>query len=306
MRFGHPYVLAAGAAAVCLFAALYWLVQRRRSEQTLRYSNLAFLVSAVQPRLWPHRALAAAWIAAIALVAIAAADPRVRAWVPVRGGAVVLCVDTSGSMSAADVAPTRADAALAAMRAFIRQSPSQTAVGVVSFAGEAQAIVAPTRDRDRLAAALEEIPEPNGATAIGDALSLAQRILPKSGHRAVVLITDGENNAGGDPLQAARSLALQHIKLYTIGIGTNAGALIPGTLQTAGIDEQALQAYAAATGGAYSRAGDAPQLRQALASLGRTTSFEHKSVDIALATAMTGAVLMAAAFLAGLAAGRFP
>lgn len=306
MSFRHPELLAVAALAALLFALAFWLLQRRRIQGTLRYSNLAFLIAAAQPRVWPHRALGAAWALAVALVAIAAAQPHVRAWVPVRGGSAVLCVDTSGSMAAADVAPTRADAALAALRAFIRQSPAGTAIGLVSFAGDAQAIAAPTRDRDQLQAALAAIPAPNGATAIGDALSLALRILPKSGHRVVVLITDGENNAGSDPMQAARLLAARHVKLYTIGIGTNAGALIPGTLQAAGIDEQALRAYASVTGGAYSRAGDASELREALAALGRSTSFERKTVDVSLAAALAGAIVMAVTFLAGLAAGRYP
>lgn len=306
MSFRRPEFLAIAVVVACLFALAIWLLQRRRAQRTLRYSNLAFLIAAAQPRVWPQRALTAAWALAAALIVAAAAQPRVRAWVPVRGGAAVLCVDTSGSMSATDVSPTRADAALTALRAFIRQSPAGTAIGLVSFAGDAQAIAAPTRDRDQLQAALAAIPAPNGATAIGDALSLALRILPKSGHRVVVLITDGENNAGSDPMQAARLLAAQHVKLYTIGIGTNAGALIPGTLQAAGIDEQALQAYAAATGGAYSRAGDAAELREALASLGRSTSFERRTVDVSLAAAIAGALVMAVTFLAGVAAGRYP
>ena len=75
-----------------------------------------------------------------------------------------------------------------------------------------------------------------------------------------MLITDGENNAGADPIEASKALARAGITLYTIGIGTNSGALVPGTLQPAGIDEQALQTYARITGGAYSRAENAAQL----------------------------------------------
>jgi Ca-activated chloride channel family protein len=167
----------------------------------------------------------------------------------------------------------------------------------VAFAGGAQEISPPTRDRDQVRTGLAAIPAPNGATAIGDALTVAQRMLPKSGHRVVVLITDGENNAGTDPMQAARMLAARGITLYTIGIGTNTGALIPGTLQTAGIDEDALRAYARATGGAYSRADDATQLREALARLGRTTSFQRGTIDVSLAAAAAGALLMILTFL---------
>jgi hypothetical protein len=67
-----------------------------------------------------------------------------------------------------------------------------------------------------------------------------------------------------------------------------------------------LRAYAAATGGAYSRADNAAQLRQALATLGRTTTFARRTVDVSLPAAIAGGVLMALTFLAGLGAGRYP
>lgn len=306
MSFAHPGFIGVAVLAAAAFALLYRLAYSRVKQQTIAYSHLPFLVGATAPRAWPHRALLGAWIVAVALVVLALSGPQVRAAVPLLGGSVVLCIDTSGSMSATDVDPTRAQAALAAMRAFIDQSPPQTAIGIIAFASDAQALTQPTRDRDQLQSALEAVPSPNGATAIGDALSLAHRILPPTGSRAVVLITDGENNAGSDPLDAARTLGAAHIPLYTIGIGTNAGALIPGTLQTAGIDEDALRAYAAAAGGAYSRADDAVQLREALARLGRTTSLTRRDLDVSLPVALAGGVLMALTALAGLAAGRYP
>lgn len=305
MSFAHPSYVLIAVLAAAVFAALYALLERRKNERTLAYSSLPFLVAAAAPRKWPQRLLAAAWIAAVALLVLAISGPRVRAAVPVMGGSVVLCVDTSGSMNATDVDPTRAQAALSAMRAFVAQAPAQTAIGVISFASDAQVLAQPTRDRDQIETALAAVPSPNGATAIGDALALAQRILPRTGARAVVLITDGENNAGSDPMNAARSLGAARIPLYTIGIGTNSGALIPGTLQAAGIDEEALRAYAAAAGGAYSRAGDAVQLREALARLGASTSLRRANVDVSLSAALAGGSLMAVAFLAGLAAGRW-
>lgn len=306
MTFAHPAYIALAVVLAAAFALLYRAFERRRAQQTIAYSNLPFLIAAVQAPAWPQRVLSTVWIAAVALVVLAVSGPHVRTVVPSLGGSVVLCVDTSGSMNATDVDPTRAQAALLAMRAFIDRAPAQTAIGIISFATDAQALTPPTRDREQVQNALGAIPSPNGATAIGDALALAQRILPATGARAVVLITDGENNAGSDPMAAAKALGAAHIPLFTIGIGTNSGALIPGTLQTAGIDEDALRAYAAATGGAYSRADDAVQLREALARLGRSTSLRHANVDMSLPAAIAGAALMALAFLTGLAVGRYP
>jgi Ca-activated chloride channel family protein len=301
----HPEFILIAVLAGVAAAFVYALALRRRTAQTLRYSNLAFLVAAVNARTWPAKVLGAACACAAALLVFAFAGPHVRAAVPV-AGSVVLCVDTSGSMTATDVEPTRADAAVAALRAFVNAAPAGTAVGIVSFATGAQVLLPPTRDRDQIRAAVDDIPAPNGATAIGDALIAAERVLPKSGHRVVVLITDGENNYGADPMAAAHDLAKNYIPLYTIGIGTNTGALIPGTLQAAGINEDALRAYAAATGGAYSRADNAVQLRSALARLGRITAFERRTVDVSLPVAEAGAALMVLAFLGGLAAGRYP
>src|SRR5579872_5646804 len=160
--------------AALLFALLYRVADAGRRRQTLAYSNLPFLIGVTNPRRWPHRTLYSAWIAAVALVVLALSGPHVRAAVPSLGGSVVLCVDTSGSMSADDVSPTRAQAALAAMRAFIAQASPQTSVGIVSFSTDAQVLTQATRDRDQVQQALDAVPSPNGATAIGDALSLAQ------------------------------------------------------------------------------------------------------------------------------------
>lgn len=305
MTFAHPWILAIAVAA----AAACWLLFRgaaaRGDADALRYSNLAFLTGALRAPAWPVCLLGAGFALAVFLLVVAFAHPRVRAAVPA-GGSVVLCVDTSGSMAATDVAPTRADAALAALRAFAQAAPNSTAVGVVSFATGAQVLTPPTRDRDRVNDALQSIPPPNGATAIGDALSAAQNALPRKGRRVVVLITDGENTYGSDPMQAARALGAAGIPLYTIGIGTNSGTLMPGTLQTAGIDEDALRAYAAATGGSYSLASNAPELMRALGRLGRTAMFEKRNMDISFALAMAGGILGVGLFFAGFAAGRFP
>src|SRR5579864_5777540 len=155
MSFTHPVYILIAILAALIFLLIYRGMERRRAGQSLRYSNLAFMIGAMQPRTWPLRAMTGAWIAAVALVVFALSGPHVRASVPVRDGSVVLCIDTSGSMSTPDVDPTRAQAALAAMRAFVNATPQGSAIGIVSFAGDAQAIIQPTRDRDQVLSALD-------------------------------------------------------------------------------------------------------------------------------------------------------
>jgi Ca-activated chloride channel homolog len=302
----HPARLAAGVVVVAVFALVYGWLQRRRTSRDLAYSNVAFFAHAARPRRWIPRALQALWIAAVAAVVLGVSGPHVTLWVPARDGSVFICVDTSGSMASTDVFPTRARAAKAAARAFVDESPSGTRIGIISFAGAAGVVAPLSTDHQQVIAALDEIPEPNGATAIGDALKLAAQMLPPRGHRVVILVTDGVNNAGTDPDEIARWLGAHHVPVYTIGIGTPAGGLIPGTDQEATIDEDALRGYAAASGGAYARAENATQLRDALARLGRVTSLQRKPVDAALGFTVAGALGMLAAFLAGFGLGRYP
>jgi Ca-activated chloride channel family protein len=302
----HPARLALGIVVVAAFALLYDRMQRRVTVRDLAYSSVAFFTEATRPRKWIPRALQALWIVALAGVALGISGPHITVPVPVRDGAVFISIDTSGSMASSDVFPTRAQAAKAAAKAFISESPSGTKIGIISFAGAAGVVAPLSADHQSVIAALDDVPQPNGATAIGDALKLAAQMLPSTGHRVVILITDGVNNAGTDPMEMAQWLGAHHVPVYTVGIGTPNGGLIPGTNEEATIDEEALRAYAQASGGAYARAENAAQLRDALARLGRITSLERKPVDASLGFTIGGALAMLAAFLAGFGLGRYP
>ena len=306
MSIDHPLRLALGVVALALFAALYGMLERRATANDLAYSNVPFFAEAVKPRTWIPRALQALWLVALAAVVLGASGPHLRLMLPAHDGSVFICIDTSGSMASTDVFPTRAAASKAAARAFIAQSPSGTKIGVISFAGAAGVVVPLTADRQSLLSGLDEIPSPNGATAIGDALALTAKLLPKRGHRVVILITDGVNNSGTDPMEVAQYLGAQHVPVYTVGIGTPKGGLIPGTNQEATIDEDALQGYARASGGAYARVEDATQLREALSRLGRVTSLQAQRIDASLQFAVAGALGMICAFITGFAMGRYP
>ncbi len=304
MTLAHPLRFAVALVVAALLALLYGRLGRGKTANDLAYSNLAFFVAAVKPRLWVPRALQVAWIIALVSLALALGGLHVTAPVPVRDGAVFICIDTSGSMAAGDVAPTRAAAALAAARAFIDESAPGTRIGLISFSSGASMVQALSSDHAAVDAALAAIPPPNGATAIGDALRLAASALPPIGHRLIVLITDGVNNTGVDPQQVAEWLGTQHIPVYTVGIGTANGGAIPGSSDEATIDEDALQSYARVSGGAYARAQNATELHDALARLGRVTAFERKPVDASAGLAATGIVLLIATFLAGFGTGR--
>ena len=306
MTFAHPVWLAIAGVAAAAFAMLYAALQRRATDRDLAYSNIAFFSTAAKPRAWIPRVLQAAWILAVASVFLAIAGPRLTLPMPARDGRIFICIDTSGSMASTDVSPSRAEAAKAAAQAFIAEAPADTKIGIIAFSGQAGVVQPLSSDKQQVASALDELPLPNGATAIGDALQLAARNLPASGHRVVILITDGVNNAGTDPMEIAQWMGAHRIPVYTVGIGTPNGGLVPGTNDVATIDEAALRAYANASGGAYSRAENASQLRDALAHLGRATTIERRNVDASLGFAVAGALGMVAAFAMGFGLGRYP
>ncbi len=307
MTFSNP-PLAIVALLLCVaFYFVFQVLEKRKTGQELTYSNLPFLIAATQPRAHARNAILAAWLVGLVLVGTALAGPRVTARVPAKDGAAIICVDTSGSMAARDVAPNRSQASKDAARAFVDAAAAGTKIGIVAFATSASVVQPLTQDRDAVRDGVDRIPDPNGATAIGDALALAGQQLPAHGHRLIVLITDGVNNRGIDPLEVAKSLGTQHVPVYTIGIGTNdSGQLIPGTNEPANIDEDALQALADTAGGTYARVADATQLRAALAHLGALRTLEPRKIDAKFPFAVGGAAIMVLTFLVGFAMGRFP
>jgi len=307
VTFARPALLLVALLGVAALSWLYRRAERRRSAQALVYSNLAFALEALRPARWPGVALFAAYGIGAAALLVALAGPHFFARVPSKDGTVVLCIDTSGSMRARDVDPTRADAAQAAARTFIDSVPDGTRVGIVSFASEANVVQAPTADLDAVRESLDRVPPPEGGTAIGDALGLAAAQLPKTGHRIIVLLTDGVNNLGRDPVQAAQDVAGRGIHIETVGVGSNdSGQIIPGTDELADLDADTLQTIAHLGHGRYAEARDAQTLRDEFRAIALGTVWERKPVDGSFPFALAGGALLIVTFLVGLATGRLP
>jgi Ca-activated chloride channel family protein len=305
--FARPLALLAALAVAALLAWAYRRSERRRNAQALAYSNVAFALAALQPKRWPAAALFVAFVVGSAALFAALAGPRFTARVPAKDGTVVICIDTSGSMRARDVKPSRSEAAREAARAFIDAVPPGTRVGIVSFASGADLIEPPSGDLDAVRAALERVPPPDGATAIGDALELAAAQLSGAGPRIIVLLTDGVNNRGVDPLEASQEIGARGVTIETVGVGSNgSGEIIPGTNELADLDGEALQTIAQNGRGRYVEATDAAELRDAFRSLALATVWQKKPLDGSLPFAFGGGVLLLGAFLAGLATGKIP
>lgn len=307
MTFAHPLALVATLVALSVLGLALRALARRRVADALAYSNLDFLAGAAGSRVPWAAIIAGAWLFAVACMGVALAGPHLVAPVSVRDGAVALCIDTSGSMAATDVEPTRASAALRAARTFIDNVPDGTRISIVAFASTAELVLPASDDKDAVREAVERIPAPNGGTAIGDALALAARSLPHVRHRAIVLVTDGVNNAGSDPLAVAPTIGATGTTIDTVGIGTNgSGLLIPGTMQTAELDENALRTVAGAGHGAYARVADADALAKRLRDIARASTVERRRVDASFPLAIAGGTIMILATLGAFGLGRFP
>ena len=307
MSVDSPLRLIVALGVIAILAVAYYVVARRGTSGALRYSNLAFMRAALHPRRSVGIVVGLLWLVAALALALAFSGARVSARVPSPDGAVVICVDTSGSMASSDITPTREAAARSAVRMFVSTAPPGVRIGIVSFSTGANVISPLSSDRQELDEAIERIPEANGATAIGDALETANQLLPNKGHRVVVLLTDGVNNRGSDPLDAAKTLASRGIPIDAVGIGTNAsGVIIPGTEEEASIGEDELRSVAGAGGGRYVRVSDAQALRDVFAQIAQGTVWERRRIDASFPLAFGGALALILAFFTGFAAGKFP
>ncbi len=307
MSFEHPQLALLGLLALGAFAWLYAVLERSRNAQALLYSNVAFALEALRPSRWPGRVLYATWLIGAGALALALAGPHFLARVPTRDATVMICIDTSGSMRAQDIEPSRGEAAKAAAREFVDSVPEGTRVGLVTFSSAAELIQPPTAELDTLREAIDRIPSPDGGTAIGDALDVAAQAMPPSGTRVIVLLTDGVNNRGVDPVAASTQIGPKGISIYTVGIGTrNSGMIIPGTQEEADVDETALRAIAANANGTYTEAQDASALEGTFRHLALQTVWERKRIDGSVPIALGGGFLVVLAFLAGVGLGRVP
>jgi Ca-activated chloride channel family protein len=180
------------------------------------------------------------FLLALAAASTALARPKATVSVPANRATVVLLVDVSGSMRAADVKPTRLGAAQKAMASFADRVPKGVKVGLVSFSTGPNLLVIPTTDRTLLHEGIDLL-SPEAGTAIGDGLALAVQTVkasvgdaPRSKDGkipgAIVLLSDGAQTRGDlTPLQGADLARTAGVRVFTVALGTNNGTLDPST-----------------------------------------------------------------------------
>jgi Ca-activated chloride channel homolog len=231
MSFLHPAVLVA-LLAIPLLVAWYASQQRRRGRAAAAFAAPA-LTASVAPRRprWRRHIPMLAFALALAVLIVAAARPQRTVAEPVDTASIMLANDTSGSMAATDVKPSRLAAAEKAANDFLAKVPGSVRVGLLEFNTTVALLQSPTTDHALVTSALAQL-RVTGGTAIGDALRTALHTLatvPREGGKkppgAILLISDGASDVGSDPITAAQQAAAAHIPIYTVELGTANGTV---------------------------------------------------------------------------------
>lgn len=305
--------LLAGAAGL---AVAYVVLQRRRRQYAVRFTNIA-LLEAVAPKRpgWRRHATAAAFLVAITALVVAFARPTHDEKVPRERATVMVAIDTSLSMQADDVAPNRFVAAKTAAKAFVDQLPKKINVGLVSFDGNARLDVSPTTDRAKVKTAIDRLQLHEG-TAIGEALFVSldaikqQAVADDSATDVVpariVLMSDGKTTVGRANDLGAIAAQKAKVPVSTIAFGTNHGEITvpqePFPVPVP-VDRPALQDIASATGGSFFSATSASELQKVYANIGSSIGFDVEQAEIT--SWFVGAALLALMATAGMSLAWF-
>ena len=243
--------------------------------------------------------------AALAALIVGVARPHATVTVPREEATVMLAIDTSRSMGATDVNPTRLDAAKNAANRLVDIVPKKFRIGVVSFSSRAQLALAPTTDRTLVRSALGSL-QPREGTAIGDAVLLSARLGLKqrasdgsTPPTTVLMISDGSRDGGRTaPRVAAQRARAMHVPVYTVLVGTPNGVVqheLPGGYREiirVPPSPQTLQLIAHTTGAQFFRVATDKELREVYENLGSRLGHKRQSREITDLFAGGGAALL--------------
>lgn len=268
ITFAYPWILYFLLVIPLMIA--YYLKVGKKKQPSITYSSLSIFkkIPASFRERFRHIPVMLR-IIAVGLLIVALARPQTFSSgenINTEGIDIVFTLDISSSMISEDLKPNRLGAAKRVIKKFINGRTSDR-IGLVIFAREAFTQCPLTIDYSVLKHLLSEVKTgmiPDG-TAIGNGIADAVNSLKdsKAKSKVIILLTDGQNNAGEiDPLTAAQIAKTFGIRIYTIGVGTRGQAPYP--VQTpfgiryqmvpVNIDEGMLRKIAEITNGKYFRA----------------------------------------------------
>ncbi|MCW5612825.1 MAG: VWA domain-containing protein [Rubrivivax sp.] len=328
MKFIWPSLLWLLAALPLLVALYFWLLARKR-RSTVRVASVTVAKLALgRGPGWRRHVPPLLMLLALGALVFAISRPTAIVTLPLSERTIILAMDVSGSMRAEDIKPNRLVASQDAAKTFIRNLPREVKVGVVSFAGTAAVVQAPTTSHEDAIAAIDRFQLQRAtATGSGIILSLAtlfpdhgieiqhvtgQRNFPGApigrnpdakpftpvepgsySSAAIIMLTDGQRTTGPDPLDAAKMAAERGVRVYTVGMGTTAGEVIgfEGWSMRVRLDEETLKTVSTATLGEYFYAGTAEDLKKVYEALSSRMVVERKETEVSALFAALGALL---------------
>ena len=277
-------------------AAVYVAVQRSRTQYAVRFTNIA-LLDAVAPKRpgWRRHVTAIAFIAAIACTVVAFARPTHDEKVPREKATVVLAIDTSLSMEATDVEPSRIEAAKSAAVQFLDSVPPTINIGLVSFDGAARVAVEPTTDRNKVRKAIQRL-ELHQGTAIGEAIFASLDAIGSLKTQTdgvddnvparIVLMSDGETTVGRPNDDAVQEAVQEDVPVNTIAFGTDEGEIVipgpDGGPVSVPVNKTALRDIADTTGGSFFAAASEAQLAKVYEDIGSSIGFTLEPKEITM------------------------
>jgi Ca-activated chloride channel homolog len=283
MTFGAPQWLW-GLLLIPLLIALFVRAEQRGLKRLQEFVSARLLPQLAGTVNRPRRILRfALQLLGLALVIVSLAQPR---WgytfedVKRKGLDLLIAVDTSRSMLSNDVQPNRLDRVKLAIQDLISQLQGDR-VGLIAFAGRAFLQAPLTIDYDAVVEAVNDLDTktiPEGGTNISSDITLATQSFGKSamGNRVLVIFTDGEE-LSGDAVKTAKEAADAGVRIFTVGVGTPQGSLIPvtgddgqisfvkdssGQVVKSKLDDKRLREIAQATGGFYLHLENGPRTMQ--------------------------------------------
>jgi Ca-activated chloride channel family protein len=319
MDFASPFMLGLLVLVAALVAG-YVVTARRRGDRAAQLAREGLVLTPSSRRIGRKRHLPFALVAvALTLLVFAMARPRAEISTPQRTGTVVLAFDTSNSMRADDLAPTRLVAAKQAAKAFVDEQPKEIKVGVVAFGDSAVVLLEPSVDRDDVLAAIDGL-TPGGGTSLGQGLFASlgaiagkpivvdEKALASDsgqvdigffGAATIIVLSDGENTGEPDPSIIADLASSAGVTVHTIGIGTSRGTVVrvDGFSVSTALDGEQLEAIAAVTDGEYHEAADTEALTEIYRSIDLELTTVREYQEISALFTVAGAVLLTLASL---------
>jgi Ca-activated chloride channel homolog len=331
MSFMWPQLLWLAGLLPLLVLGYFWLLSRRK-RQALGFSSLSLVRQALgSGPSWRRHVPPVLALLGFTFLVLAMSRPTAVVTLPTDHQTVMLVMDVSGSMKATDVAPDRISASQEAAKVFVNELPRGMRVGVVAYGGTAHLVQSPTTNREDVLTAIDRFQLQPG-TAIGSGIVVALATLfPQAGidlsqlnrprsmgpprlselglpqddpaggaapgsyqSAAIVVLTDGSNTTGLNPMDAAQVAASRGVKIFTVGFGTRDGVTIDfnGWSMRVRLDEDTLKNISNITQGQYFHASGGTDLKAVYQALRSRLLLERRETEVTALFTMLGSLLV--------------